>query len=254
MTLGGPPLIALPEPIGRRARLGPFPTGRDALKFAAVAGFGAAIADATTPIVWIPFLGAGLLLGIARWDGQPLDAHAAGYLRFRTRRRAPDGGRRPGRPGNPPGGVVRLPGGRTVAVLEAGGVPVAFLPRREAEALFDGFRALLRADAEGLYLCVDGRAVVRDAPPSGDPPGADPRVGPARDGYRELLTLVLRSRRRRIVRVVAWSEPGSPDALARLEARVGVLLGGLLALGVPVVRLEGDPLAGALREIGWEVD
>lgn len=243
-------LVALPQPLGRRARLGPFPSGQEALKFAAVAGVGAVVADATQPMLWIPFLAAGFVLGVVRIEGQGLDAHASDYLRWRMRARRTDRPPAPSPAAAGPGRVARVGGGRYVAVLATGGLPIAFLPRAEAEALFGAYRSLLRAHGAGLWLHVETL-------PLGEGPAEAARAGPsparsaaARSGYLELLELLGRRHRRRRVDIVTWTRRGTPDALARLEAQVETLYGGLTGLGLPVERLEGPALRAAIERLG----
>ena len=244
-----PVAVRLPEPVGRRARFGPFASGQDALKFAAVAGVGALCAEATNPLLWVPFLAAAALVGLARVDGRPLDAHAAEYVGWRVRRERRAGARR-GERAAPAcvGAVASGPDGRRVAVIETEGIPIGFLPRREAEALFDGYRALLRAHDHGLVVVADVVPVAAPAflPPEA-PPGT-PEEEAARAGYRELVALLLARRHRRRVRLLTWADPGAPGGLAALEGRVQALFGGLLGLGIPARRLEGVELARALSE------
>jgi hypothetical protein len=243
-------VVGLPEPVGRRARLGPFASGREALKFAGVAALGAVIADATTPVAWLPFLGVGLFVGVVRIDGKGPDAHVTDYLRWRLRRRPVPRRTRRTPPEAPVGAVGRLPGGRCVAVVRSAGVPLGFLPKRDARSLFEGFRGLLRAHGHGLLLSVDA-TLVDPAPlvPAGRP-GTSATEGEALGGYREMVQLLARQRRQRCVDVVTWSDPGEPDPLDRLEERVQSLTGGLLTLGLPAERLRGPALGRAMARLG----
>ena len=144
-----------------------------------------------------------------------------------------------------------MAGGPSVAVLRSGGIPIGFLPRRDARTLFEGFRTLLRAHGHGLLLCADARPV----DPAPLLPGGRAELPTAEQlalaGYREMLEVLLRRRRTRSVLVVTWSVPGEPDALERLEERVQALTGGLIALGLVAERLEGRSLGAALTEIGY---
>ena len=243
--------VPLPEPLGRRPRLGPFPSSPAALKFAAIAAVGAAVAGATAAVVWVPFLLGGFALVTVRKEDRTMDGLVTDYLRWRFR--AARGGRRGrGAIDRPPlGQIATGPGGARIAILETGGLPIAFLPRRDAETLFDGFRALLRAHGHGLYLHV--RAVripsgsLRPASAT-DPSSAE---ATARAGYREMVGLLTRSRRARRVQLVTWTVAGEPDGLAQLEGRVEALYGGLSGLGLAVERLEGAALRRAMESIGW---
>ncbi|HTT25925.1 MAG TPA: hypothetical protein VMH90_03030 [Thermoplasmata archaeon] len=243
-------LVGLPEPVGRRARLGPFLSGRDALKFAGVAAVGAVVADATTPLAWLPFLGAGLLVGSVRLDGKGPDVHVADYLRWRWRRHPVTGTSPRSTVRDPEGTIARLPDGRCVAVLRSGGLPIGFLPSRDARVLFEGFRSLLRAQAHGLLLRMDAARI--DPAPFRPRPGPDRGAGEgtALAGYRELIDVVSRARRRRQVDVMTWSDPGEPEPLHRLEDRVQALQGSLLMLGLSTQRLRGTALGQALTDLG----
>jgi hypothetical protein len=244
-------VVALPEPVGRKARLGPFVTGREALKFAGFAAVGAVIADATTPVAWLPFLVVGLVVGAVRIDGKGPDAHVTDYLRYRWRRhplrRA--GPRRA--PTDPEGAIARLPGGQCAAIVRAGGVPIGFLPRRDARGLFEGFSGLLRAQHHGLFLSVDADPVDPGPLLPRKRPHAPEAERPALAGYREMLHLLARQRRRRNVSVMTWCEPDDPEALVRLEERVQALTGSLIALGLSPDRLEGPALGAALDRLGF---
>lgn len=248
MSLGGEPLaVPLPEPVGRRARLGPFPSGQDAAKFASYAGVGAVVAGATDPIAWLPFLAVGFAAAVVRVDGKGLDAHLADRLRFRLRA----GGRRRGPAGarEPEGGVARAPDGRLVAVLETGGLPVAFLPRNDARALFDGYRALLGSLSGPLIVSVGSAPVPLGSLLPSAPATSAPEET-ARAGYLGLLRAVGRQRRRRTVRLAVVVERTSRGDLDRLERRVEQVTGHLFALGLLPVRLAGPELGRALRSLG----
>jgi hypothetical protein len=248
---GGPMMVPLPEPIGRKARLGPFPTGRDALKFASYAGLGAVVAGATAPVLWLPFLGAGLMAGVVRFDGKGIDAHLADYVRFRLRARPGQSlggtaGRRGAR-----GSIARVAPGRFVSVVAVGGIPVAFLPSRDARELFDGYRAFLRTVGSGLRLQVITEPVSGNAwrPRSEEPATAGERA--ARGGYDEMVQLVVRHRRRRVVRLATWVSSDGPGSVQRLEEQTQGLIGQLLALGLAPRRLQGRELDRALASFGW---
>lgn len=247
-------LVGLPEPIGRKARLGPFPSGRDALKFASYAAVGALVAGATTPVLWLPFLLVGFAVSAVRWEGKGLDGHLADYVRFRVRqrrppRRTPSGGAPP-----PRGAVARLPSGRYIAVLATGGVPIAFLPAREARGLFDAFRGLLRSLEGGLLLRVESLRVPTRALLATRREPSSPAERAASSGYLGLVRLLARHRRRRVVHLAIWVESGGRGAVALLEERVQGVAGQLLALGLHPVRLRDRELGAALSAFGWEGD
>ena len=246
-----PVMVGLPEPVGRRARLGPFPSGREAVKFASYAALGAVVAGATNPLLWLPFLGVGFLFAIVRHEGQGLDAHLLSYVRFRLRSGRSRGGS--GGSSTVPcrGAVARTDPGRYLAVLSTGGIPIAFLPSPEARSIFEGFRALLRAHEGGLYFRMGLRRVAA-APllPGRSDRGPDSeRV--ARDGYRELVLVLARNRQRRSVEIVTWVEADGAGSVARLEELVQSLSGRLLALGLVPERLRDSALGEALEGIGW---
>ncbi len=243
--------VGLPEPVGRPARLGPFASGRGALKFAGYAGVGAVVAGATTPLAWLPFLGAGLAATVLRLDGKELDAHVADYARYRARSRPRGRLRAAPEPAAVRGGIARGPHGKLLAVLETGGVPVAFLPRRESVLLFERYRTLLAAPRRGLFLtteCVRVPAGALALPPSTRCAGAERE---AREGHREMLRVLGGHLRRRQVLVVLWAEEGEAGGIARLEEAVESITGHLLGLGLTPRRLRDAPLGRALARIGW---
>jgi hypothetical protein len=236
-----PARIELPGRLDRSGRLGPFPSGGAALKFLLLGAIGALIALRFGPLFWTPFLAGGFLLAVHRRDGRALDEVGLDYVRFRLRRTA---GRSAGRlrRSNAVSGVGRTPAGRVAAGLEAGGVPVAFLPPLEASRLFDQYRALLRSNPSSLVLRV-GRVPLRADPflPRGGP-AASAGEAAARDGYAELIELIAQRRCRRRVRLLAvGGHEGS--AGTRLESGLRAISASLEAMGVPHGRLHGDRLA-----------
>ena len=243
-----PLAVPLPDRIGRRPRLGPFPSGPDAVKFASYAAVGAVVAGATTPVAWIPFLLGGFAVAVARPGGKGVDARLADYVRFRYRaRRRPGAGRRP-----VPvrGAIARTRDGRTIAVVRTGGVPVAFLPRAEARGLFESYKALLRAEPGGFWMVASSAPIPRrEILPTGAPPPSAPERA-ARTGYAEMLGVLVRRRRRRVVDVVLAADEGSGGSLRRLEDRIEALFGRLLALGLEPRRLRDAELARALATLG----
>lgn len=224
------------------------------MRFAAYAAVGILTLPIGGPLLWLPFVGGAFLLSVYRPDGKGLDERAGDYVRWRWRRRRPSAPRPPRHPSGPNDGVVRLPGPHLVAVLEAGGVPTRFLPPADARELFDRYRTLLRSVDRGLYL----RVGVSPIPlggfrlPSMDLTG--PREQAARDGYEEMVRLLLRRRLRRRVRLVAHEPGRGVEAARRLESTIEGLSGRLWALGVPHERLDGAELRSVLEEIGWSAE
>lgn len=247
------PVIPLPAPVDRRTRMGPFPSARAALRFLGFAAVGALLATQLGPVAWLPVLGGGFLLTSASGDREPLDERLSDFVRWELRRRAGPRARR--RPARVPDGarVVRVPGDRLVAVVRAGGVPVAFLPPGEARRLFDEYRDLLRSLSDGLVVRA-GSVPLASAPfalpPRRPPPQPDDA---ARAGYAEMVQLLCRRRRRREVDLVVWRHDTRParDALDLVATRLVTQLAGL---GVEARRLNGDLLAEAVLRFGWSVE
>jgi hypothetical protein len=245
------PAIPLPRRLDRHLRLGPFPSARDAMKFAGYASAGAILVPLGGALAWLPILSIGFFLSVFRPDGKGLDERAHDYLRWRWRRRRGAAGE--SAPPGPaaPAGVLRLPGPCAAAVLETGGIPIRFLPPGEAHDLFDRFRETLRTVDGGLFLEV-GTAPV---PASGfrlrGVAGHGPREAAARSGYSELTKLLLHRRQRRRVQVVVFEADTDPSALRRLEERAAALASDLTGLGIGSRRLEGPALAHAAEAMGW---
>lgn len=246
----GPVRIELPEPFDRRMRLGPFPSVGQALKFAGYAGVGAAAAALVGPVGWLPFVGVGLLAATYRREGRSPDEHLADYLAFRLRRRRSPSGPSRGA-AIPTAGTVPSASGLRLAVLVAGGVPVAFLPPADARRLFEGFRRLLDGTEAGLYL-VSGLTPMHDGlyrPSAPSVPGVGVEAA-ARAAYDELLGVVCRRRARRRVTIVLWSPGPADEEGPRLERAVRRLLEALEQLGVPATRLTGAALRGEADRLG----
>lgn len=241
----GPPRIALPEPFDRHLRLGPFRSVRDALKFATYAAVGVVPAVLAGPVWWLPFLGGGFVVATYRPDGRPADERAGEFVAYHLRRRHRGGP--PPRAAPTSGGSARVRGGRLVAMLEAGGVPVAFLPPADARRLFEAFSQTLRTLEVGVYVVAG--VVPVPAAPFRPPREVAPRAPVAKAGYEEMVRLLLRRRQRRRVRLVVWAADG-PDALARLEQSVRALAEGLRQLGLEPERLRAGELTVALERLG----
>lgn len=245
----GPPIVPLPERVDRPLRLGPFPSARDALKFLAYAAVGALLAVTVSPWLGLGVVAIGFGLAVARLDGAPVDRRALAVLRFLVaaapRRTAVTRGpisalaRR---------GIVTAADGRYVAVVRAGGAPIAYLPPAELARRFDRFRELLRSNP-GELIFLASHAPMRAGPvlPEELPPDRVDRA--ARDGYADLLRLICGRRRvRRVDLAVAASGPGA-NGIDELEVRTEGLLERLAALDVPARRLRGARLREAVPRV-----
>jgi hypothetical protein len=247
---GADPLaVPLPRPVDRRLHLGPFPSARDALKFAGYAAVGVVAIPVAGPVAVVPFAALGFVLAVQRRDGRAYDDRFAGYLAWRWRRRVRRGPA-PGTLGSSvPGRTARIGAGRMAAVVRTGGVPVAFLPTPEAVSLFDGMRRWLDALDGGLYVVADAEPVR----PGPFLPARKSDVGSsdavARDGYEAVVRLLLRRRRSRRVVVVLW-ESADRAGVARLDVRAGATEEALRRFGVETERVEGRALTAELRRLG----
>ncbi|MCI4357589.1 MAG: hypothetical protein L3J95_04385 [Thermoplasmata archaeon] len=243
--------IPLPRPLERRMRLGPFPTARDAMRFAAYAAAGAIVVPIGGALAWLPILALGFVLSVVRPEGKGLDDRAGDYLRWRWRRRHPENGRSSPVATSGSETYLRLPGPVTATILEAGGVPIRFLPPSDARALFDRYRELLRTVESGVHLDV-GSAPIPGSPfhlPKRSSYG--PAEAAARTGYQEMAKLLLRRRRLRRVCVLLFESGSDPVSLRRLNERTDAFQSGLAGLGVPVDRLRGPNLSSAAETLGW---
>ncbi|HUI38229.1 MAG TPA: hypothetical protein VLY85_01205 [Thermoplasmata archaeon] len=248
-----PLVVPLPRRLDRRMRLGPFPSAREAMKFAAYAAVGTIALPVGGALAWVPFLSAGFLFAVYRPNGKGIDERAADYLRwqFRRRRTAPSGG--PSVRPVSPESVLRLPGPFLVAIVEAGGIPVRYLPPSDARELFDRYRELLRSSGGGFHLVAGtvplGAAGFRPR----EAPGSRPSESRARDGYRELVTLLAQRRRRRLVRFLVFEPLNSPASLRTVEERARLASASLDAMGAEPRRVTGEALRRAAAEIGWPI-
>lgn len=248
----GPLWVPVPERLDRRLRLGPFSSGRDAVKFVTAAAAGAVVSLVVEPWAGLPIVAIGAVVALWRPDGDAWDERFAAVARWAARRSAGDRGMTvPRRRGSAVGsGTVVLPDGRSAAVVRAAGVPLAFLPPTELAHQFELYRELLRSVDGGLI-------VVATAVPihAGSilPPETPVRDGErtARAGYRELVALLARRRSvRRVLVAVPQDVPGV-EGKRRLEAAVALLRERLADLGVRSERLRDRSLVDAAHRLGW---
>ncbi len=245
----GGPVVALPERLDRPMRLGPFGSGRDALKFVVYAAVGALFVPLVGVLVWLPFLAVGLAVALWRPDGEAIDARTVRYVRWRVRRHqgvrsvtelgAPVQGR----------GIVRTSGG-FVGVLRVGGIPLAYLPPEELAHRFEGFRDALRP-LDGRLLLLATRGPIHPTPFA---PAEPTPVGPeaaARAGYRELVELIVRRRPVRQVFVALVAAGVGPGAVRQLEAQLTGLADRLRAVGLRPARLRDRSLRDAAGRLGF---
>ena len=243
------PDVALPVAIGRRMRLGPFPSARDALRFLAYATAGAVVIPFFGAIAWLPFLGAGFLLTVVPIDGTPLDLELARRVSHWHRSTIPiESPMTPIRRSR--GAVVEVGTGAEVAVLRCRGKPIAFLPPEQLRQRFDAFRELLRSTDGGIVLATAGVPV--------DPTPFRPTIPHGEDGetraaraYSEMVGLLCRRRSQRRIYVLQWDATALTGGTSRLEHRLGELAARLGHLGVEPERLAGRELTGALHRFGF---
>lgn len=240
--------VPLPRRLDRRLRLGPFPSAREAMRFAGYAAAGAVLLPIGGPIAWLPVLGAGFLFAVVRPDGKGLDDRVADYVRWQWRHRSsPDRPRR----SPSPGAVLRLPGGFAATILESSGVPTRFLPPPDARALFDRYRALVRSVEPGLLIEVDSAPIARRPARNPASTAATRREAEAFAGYQTLAGLLIRRRRFRRVRVALFGRVGSDGGIDALQARTRTFAASLAALGVRARPLTGPELDRAAGAFGW---
>jgi hypothetical protein len=243
-----PVVVPLPRRLDRRMRLGPFPSARDAMRFAGYAAAGTVALPLGGAVAWLPVLGGAFLLAVYRPDGKGLDDRARDYLRYRVRRhrRTALDGRR----ASPSVDCVRLPGPYLAAIVEAGGIPTRFLPPSDARELFDRYRSTLRSLSGGLVVDVGVVPVPASdfRLPAAEPTAPGERA--ARAGYDEMVRLLVRRRRRRRVLLTVFVPLNGPEAPGRLDAEVAQLTGHLAALGTEPLRLTGPALRSGLASAG----
>ena len=247
----GLPVVALPERIDRRLRLGPFPSAQDALKFLCYAAAGAALAELASLPAGLAVAAVGFVAAVWRPEGRSWDERLLAFLRWKGHAAAGGillSGLRPGRSAR--SGLLELGPSDRVAVVRTGGVPIAYLPPADLARRFELFRDLLRAtDGRIAFLATLGS--IRTAPFVPAPVDRRSAETDARAGYSELVGLLCRRRFRRKIYLVVGVASAGGEALARLEGEVVSLEDRLTALGLRPVRLRGRGLAEAAREIGW---
>lgn len=244
------PVVRMPERVDRRARLGPFPSARDAARFLCYAAAGALAAPFVSPFLWLPVVGGGFVVSVWQPDGQPADGRAVAYLLWRIRARS--GGATVSRRSKPSTRhrVVPLASGAHAAVVRAGGCPMAYLPPAALQRRFTAYRDLLRAIPGHLGLLAT-TVPIRDQRmrPGGAGPEGD--EGVARTGYSELVGMLCARRRIRRVYLALRNDDTSADSIHRLDAAAQALVERLGELGLSALRLEGRALAEAADRFDW---
>jgi hypothetical protein len=246
----GPPVVAVPERIDRRMRLGPFPSARDALKFLTYAAVGALLAPFVSPWVWLPVVLGGFALSVWRPEGQSIEERAASFVAWKIRSSLTNGtGASVTAPPIIRQGLLELAPHHYVAVVRTGGTPVAYLPPDQLAARFETYRDLLRSlDGSFAFLATTAPIRSQAVRPSSETPG---EMRAAAAGYTELVTLICRRRHlRRVYFVLATADP-DPDAIARLEGRVATLIDTLVRFGLRPTRLRDRSLFEAAHRFGW---
>ncbi|MCI4347447.1 MAG: hypothetical protein L3J97_02365 [Thermoplasmata archaeon] len=232
-------LSAIPvyELASRRLHLGPFGSGRDLVKFLGVATVGAAVAALSSAVMWLPFLGIGVLVTFVRVEGRTLDDYAVGYLRFRWRSSSTREGPLRGWP------LFPSPSARSrerTPSLRAGGIPIAYLPPADLQRLFEEWRSTLAAVSRPLSVRMRGEPF---SPLPFLPTSTSPRDGErqALAAYRQLVRLLLRHRYRRIVELTVGEESTdlAPTTVG-LHSEVETLHSALGRMGIPAENLSSD--------------
>ncbi|MGP8076410.1 MAG: hypothetical protein ACLP8Y_06750 [Thermoplasmata archaeon] len=250
----GSPVIVLPERLGRRMRLGPFPSSRDALKFVIYAAAGALLASFTNPWLWLPFVLVGFAVSVWRPEGRALDERLLVFAVWRLRswglgRVVKSANSRP----LVRQGLLQLASHRYVAVVRTGGSPMAYLPPDELARRFELYRELIRS-TDGGFSLLSTVVPIRSQPVR---PSTTPGEGPeasARAGYSELVFLLCRRRLLRRVYFVLGAVGASMDSVSLLEGRVASLVERLSSLGLRPTRLRDRGLAEAARRFGWAAE
>lgn len=249
----GPPVIAFPERVDRRLRLGPFPSYRHALKFVGYAAAGALVSPITTAWAWVPFAGLGLVFSIWCPDGQAIDERGFRFIVWRTR--SLRSGRTDMMRARPlqRQGLLQLSGRRYLAVVRTGGAPMAYLPPEELARRFELYRELLQS-VEGSFAWLASTTPIRAQAVRPGPAVRANAEARAVSGYSELVTVLCRRRLLRRVYIVLGVLDASSDAVGHLEGRIAGLMERLGALGLRPQRLRDRPLLEAARRFGWTVE
>lgn len=244
------PVVRMPERVDRRARLGPFPSARDAARFLCYAAAGALAAPFVSPFLWLPVVGGGFVVSVWQPDGQPADGRAVAYLLWRIRARSGGASVSPRSKPSTRHRVVPLASGAHAAVVRAGGCPMAYLPPAALQRRFAAYRDLLRAIPGHLGLLATA-VPIRDhrMRPGGPTPEGD--EGVARAGYSELVGMLCARRRIRRVYLALRNDDTSADSIQRLDAAAQALADRLGELGLSALRLEGRALAEAADRFDW---
>jgi hypothetical protein len=248
---GNGPIVRIPQRIDRRARLGPFPSARDALRFLCYAAAGAVVSSFASPYLWLPVVAGGFAVSIWQPDGRPADERALHYLLWRFRSVVPRRSVTGTDAAEPRHGFYPVAPGAYIAVVRSSGTPIAYLPPRDLELKFDQYREVLRG-LSGAIAILSTTVPIRGTEVRPTDGTGSKRERDARDGYAELVDRLCRRRRvRRVYLALRNAETGT-DSLARLEGEVRTLTELLTGLGVRSTRLEGRELAEAACRMGWD--
>lgn len=248
---GGPPVVSLPQPVDRRLRLGPFASAHDAVKFVCYAAAGALLAPFVTPYAWLPALAAGFLVTVWRPEGESLDERVARWATWQIRRlnRAGSMNDRSSPPAR--GRFLRLGPGRYVTILRMAGTPLAYRPPTELERVFRAYAEALRA-SEGILFVRAGSTPLSAEPLTPGRRPANEAEDAAREGYRELVSVLCRRRLVRRVDLALSTVATGPDGPARLDQGTRALAARLATAGLRPIRLERRALSDAGRCFGWQ--
>lgn len=234
MALASADLSAIPIPrlTSRRLHLGPFDSGRDLVKFVCMATLGAAVAAATSVVVWLPFLGLAAVVAFVRVEGRRVDDYAIGYCRYRWRKSARSSGRADG---DACVGTADRNAADSSPCVQVGGIPLAHLPPAELERIFGEWRSALTALDRPISYRMRGE---RFSPLPFLPPSIrvqEPERA-ALAAYRQLVRALLRNRFHRVVDIQMGENP-SPDGSRSIGAEVQMddIAAQLARLGVPTV-------------------
>ncbi len=245
-----PLLVGIPPRLDRRLKLGPFASGREALRLVLYLAAAALVASRVDPLVALPVAGFGAVSVTWRPGGAPLDERVAAMVTWGLRRAARAGPMtRAGVPAPLRRAWIAVGRGAAAGIVRSGGVPLAYLPAPDLRQRFERFRELLTASGGRLAFFVTSapihpEALVPAVPSPGGPEGT------ARSGYRELVELIARRRSvRQVYFAVVGDGTGAP-ALLRLEAELAGAAQRLGSLGVRPTRLRGGALRAAADRMG----